>query len=53
MLFIVAAVALVGNTIATQPARAAIGIGVVLLGLPVYFIWRKAKSQTAPNQNQS
>jgi APA family basic amino acid/polyamine antiporter len=41
MLFIVAAAALVGNTIATQPARAAIGIGVVLLGLPVYFIWRK------------
>ena len=39
-LFIVAAVALVANTIATQPARAAIGIGVVLLGLPVYFAWR-------------
>jgi len=48
MLFIVAAAALVGNTIATQPARAAIGIGVVLLGLPVYFIWRKPKSQPAP-----
>ena len=41
MLFIVAAAALVGNTIATQPVRAAVGIGVVLLGLPVYFIWRK------------
>jgi len=41
LLFIVAAVALVLNTIATQPGRAAIGIGVVLLGLPVYFIWRK------------
>jgi basic amino acid/polyamine antiporter, APA family len=40
-LFIVAAVALVANTIATQPGRAAVGIGVVLLGLPVYFIWRK------------
>jgi APA family basic amino acid/polyamine antiporter len=47
MLFIVAAAALVGNTIATQPARAAVGIGVVLLGLPVYFIWRKPKSQPA------
>ena len=53
MLFIVAATALVGNTIATQPARAAIGIGVVLLGLPVYFIWRKPKSQPAPIAHQA
>jgi APA family basic amino acid/polyamine antiporter len=43
LLFIVAAVALVGNTIVTQPARAAVGIGVVLLGLPVYFAWRKGE----------
>ena len=42
LLFIVAAVALVGNTIATQPVRAAVGIGVVLLGVPVYFVWKKA-----------
>jgi APA family basic amino acid/polyamine antiporter len=38
--FILAAVALVANTIATQPGRAAIGIGVVLLGVPVYAAWR-------------
>jgi APA family basic amino acid/polyamine antiporter len=42
LLFIAAAVALVGNTIATQPGRAAVGIAVVLLGVPVYFIWRGA-----------
>jgi APA family basic amino acid/polyamine antiporter len=53
MLFIVAAAALVGNTIATQPARAAIGIGVVLLGLPVYFIWRKPEASSGANQDQS
>ena len=41
LLFIIAAAALVANTIATQPVRASIGIGVVLLGLPVYAIWRK------------
>ena len=35
LLFIVAAIALVANTIATQPGRAAVGIAVVLLGLPV------------------
>jgi len=42
LLFIIAAAALVANTIATQPGRAAVGIGVVLLGLPVYFMWRGA-----------
>ena len=35
LLFIIAAAALVANTIATQPGRAAVGIAVVLLGLPV------------------
>jgi len=40
LLFILAAVALVVNTIATQPGRAAVGIAVVLLGIPVYFVWR-------------
>jgi len=41
LLFVIAAAALVANTIFTQPGRAAVGIGVVLLGLPVYFIWQK------------
>jgi APA family basic amino acid/polyamine antiporter len=45
LLFIAAAAALVGNTIVSQPARTAIGIGVVLLGLPVYFIWRHQNSE--------
>jgi APA family basic amino acid/polyamine antiporter len=44
VVFVLAAAALVGNTIATQPVRAAVGIGVVLLGLPVYFIWRRAST---------
>jgi basic amino acid/polyamine antiporter, APA family len=43
LFFIVAAAALVANTIITQPGRAAIGIGVVLLGLPVYFVWRRPR----------
>ena len=41
LLFIAAAAALVLNTIATQTGRAAIGLGIVLLGTPAYFIWRR------------
>ena len=41
LLFIAAAVALVANTIATQPGRAAVGICVVLLGVPVYYVWNR------------
>ena len=41
LLFIVAALALVGNTIVTQPVRAAIGLGIVFLGAPAYFFWRQ------------
>jgi APA family basic amino acid/polyamine antiporter len=39
--FILAASALVANTIATQPARSAIGIGIVLLGVPVFLFWKR------------
>lgn len=52
LLFIVAAAALVAKTIATQPGRAAVGIGVVLLGVPVYFAWRAANPPT-PNVGQA
>jgi APA family basic amino acid/polyamine antiporter len=45
LLFILSAAALVVNTIATQPVRAAVGLGVVLLGTPVYFIWRSLKGE--------
>ena len=41
LLFIVAAMALVINTLVTQPGRAAIGLGIVILGVPAYFIWHR------------
>lgn len=40
-LFVLAAAAIVGNTIYTTPGQAAIGLGVVLLGAPAYLLWRK------------
>src|SRR6266446_1996904 len=39
LLFITAAVALVLNTIVTQFDRAAVGLAIVLIGTPAYFIW--------------
>jgi APA family basic amino acid/polyamine antiporter len=41
VLFVIAAAALVANTIVTQPLRAAVGIGVSLLGVPIYAIWKR------------
>jgi basic amino acid/polyamine antiporter, APA family len=49
LLFIAAAVALVLNTIVTQPLRAAIGMGIVLLGGPAYLIWRSTGEEVAEN----
>jgi APA family basic amino acid/polyamine antiporter len=41
VVFIAVVAAFVVNTIIAQPARAAIGLGVVLTGAPAYLIWRK------------
>lgn len=45
-LFVLAAAALVINTILSRPGGAAEGLGIVLLGLPAYFFW-KSRSSTA------
>jgi basic amino acid/polyamine antiporter, APA family len=52
LLFILAAAALVINTIATQPVRAAIGLGIVLLGTPAYFIWRARQAVSGIETNE-
>lgn len=41
ILFVVAAGAIVLNTLLAQPGRAAVGLGVVLLGSPAYLVWRR------------
>jgi APA family basic amino acid/polyamine antiporter len=45
-LFVLAAAALVINTIVTQPARAAAGIAVVLIGTPAFYAWRSRGNRT-------
>jgi APA family basic amino acid/polyamine antiporter len=42
ILFVAAAAAIVLNTMVAQPGRAALGLGVLLLGSPAYLIWRGA-----------
>jgi APA family basic amino acid/polyamine antiporter len=44
VVFIVFAVWLVGNTILETPRESAIGAGLILLGLPGYWYWRKKGS---------
>ncbi len=41
ILFVLAAAAIVLNTVISQPLQAVIGIGVVLLGAPAYMLWRR------------
>lgn len=47
LLFIVAAAALVLNTVIAQPITALIGLLIVFLGAPAYWIWRSRKDGAA------
>jgi APA family basic amino acid/polyamine antiporter len=41
LLFVASAAAIVINTIVSQPVRAAIGIAILLLGVPAFYVWRR------------
>jgi len=43
IVFILFSIWLVANTIIEAPRDAAIGAGIILIGLPVYFYWKKKK----------
>lgn len=47
LLFVLSAAAIVVNTVVTQPARAAVGIGIVLVGVPVFYVWRARAARSA------
>jgi basic amino acid/polyamine antiporter, APA family len=53
IVFILAATALVANTIATQPIRAGIGIGIVFLGAPAYAFWRRTAKLTGKEDSEN
>lgn len=48
ILFVASAAAIVINTVVAQPERAAVGLGVVLLGSPAYFVWRRRAAVPLP-----
>jgi APA family basic amino acid/polyamine antiporter len=48
ILFVASAAALVLNTLVMQPARAAAGLGVVLLGTPAFLAWRARTRRNQP-----
>jgi len=39
--FVLAAVAIVGNQVVAEPAQSALGLGIVLLGAPAYWVWKR------------
>lgn len=46
VLFVAAAAAIVLNTIVDKPGQSAIGLGMVLLGAPAYYLWRSRARST-------
>jgi basic amino acid/polyamine antiporter, APA family len=48
LIFVIAAAALVINVIASTTRNAIIGLGIVAIGLPAYFLWRKTSVEPTP-----
>jgi APA family basic amino acid/polyamine antiporter len=48
IIFILFSIWLVANTIIEAPRDAAIGAGIILTGLPVYFYWKKKSNENRP-----
>jgi len=44
VLFVLAAAAIVGNTVVAEPRRAIVGLAAVALGVPAYLIWNARRS---------
>ena len=43
LLFVASALIIVVNTVVSNPVRGAIGIGGTLVGVPIYFLWRRSQ----------
>ena len=47
LLFVASALLLVLNTVIVQPGRAAVGLAVMLTGLPAFYLWRAKARRTS------
>ena len=50
LLFVGAAAAIVLNTLVTQPRQGLIGVGVVFVGAPAYFMWSRRAGSKGPEK---
>jgi APA family basic amino acid/polyamine antiporter len=48
VLFVLAALGIVVNTVFAQPTQALVGLGITLLGVPDYLWWRRSARASAP-----
>jgi APA family basic amino acid/polyamine antiporter len=48
ILFVLSAAAIVINTVVTQPRNVLFAIGIMLLGVPAYYMWRSRRAAKAP-----
>jgi APA family basic amino acid/polyamine antiporter len=47
LLFIASSLAIVANTLISNPKDGSIGLGLVLIGLPVYWLWLRGRGRAA------
>jgi basic amino acid/polyamine antiporter, APA family len=48
--FCLAALAIVGNTLAAQPRESLIGAALILLGIPIYYGWKRLRRSASPSE---
>ena len=53
ILFVLSAAAIVINTIATQPQNVIFALGVMVLGVPAYYMWRSRLAKAPPDALKS
>ncbi len=41
LVFLAASVAMLGNAVAQEPSQTLFGFGIILLGVPVYYLWKR------------
>jgi len=47
--FLVASLFLLGNYFVSQPVASAVDVGILLAGIPVFVLWRRAHATASPS----